>query len=181
MSQQRMSRTDWLELAFSALSADGPDGITIEALCRRSGKTKGAFYAHFKTIDACLDALADTWKKRFTIDLIAATPVGEAPAERLTDLNRLAVALDPRVEQGMRRLAIKEPIVRNVCVEVDRLRVAHLTELYAASVHYTRKDAEILARIEYAAFVGLQQLEPDARPETLHELFTAYVRLTRKP
>ena len=48
----RFSRTDWLALGLAALAEDGPLGLTIAALCRRAGKTKGSFYAHFPAIEA---------------------------------------------------------------------------------------------------------------------------------
>lgn len=159
---RRFSQKDWLDLGLEALAEAGPAGVTIEALCRRGGKTKGSFYAHFVTSEAYLSALAEHWREAYTRRLVEAADTGEHPDARLSVLDQMALRLDSRVEQGMRRLAANDTAVRRVCIEVDRERIAYLAGLHRASGRFDDKNALALARLEYAAFIGFQQIDTGA-------------------
>ena len=177
-ARPRFARRDWLELGLAALAEAGPAGVTLEALCARAGKTRGSFYAHFAGIEAFLAALAGHWRELFTEALIIAAEEKPRPAAKLDHLNHLAVRLDPRIEQGMRRLSAFDEGVAGICRAVDARRTAYLSALYRASGRYTGEEAEALARIEYAAFVGMQQTMPGASPEELLATYRAFLRLT---
>lgn len=43
----RFGRAEWLAIGRDALREGGPEALTIEALTRRAGKTRGSFYHHF--------------------------------------------------------------------------------------------------------------------------------------
>jgi len=159
---RRFSQKDWLDLGLEALAEAGPAGVTIEALCRRGGKTKGSFYAHFVTSEAYLSALAGHWREAYTRRLVEAADTGEQPDARLSLLDQMALRLDSRVEQGMRRLAANDTAVMRVCTEVDRERIAYLAGLHRASGRFDDKNALALARLEYAAFIGFQQIDTGA-------------------
>ena len=176
----RFSRANWLELGLAALAEDGPAGLTIEALCRRAGKTKGSFYAHFSAIEAYLAALAGHWRENFTLRLMQAADQGEAAGERLIALDRMALALDFRVERGMRRLAQLDAGVAATCTAVDRERIGYLARLHEEAGR-TPEEALALARVEYAAFVGFQQLDLGLSPQGLHECYRSFMRLLARP
>ncbi|MFN3260463.1 MAG: helix-turn-helix domain-containing protein [Pikeienuella sp.] len=57
----RLGREDWLALGRAAIEEEGPSGLTVEALTRRAGKTRGSFYHHFESQGAFLRALAAAW------------------------------------------------------------------------------------------------------------------------
>lgn len=59
---KRFSRQDWLDAGVSALSEDGVGAVTIDALCRRVGKTKGSFYSHFPTMSDFIRQLGERWR-----------------------------------------------------------------------------------------------------------------------
>jgi AcrR family transcriptional regulator len=176
--KRRFARADWLDLGLEALAEAGPAGVTLEALCARAGKTRGSFYAHFASLPGFLAALAERWRETFTEALIVAAEQEVRTALRLDSLGRLAVHLDPRIEQGMRRLASLDNGVSRICRAVDERRSAYLAALYAASGRYSPDEAEALARIEYAAFVGFQQIWPDAAPDELLSAYRIFIRLT---
>ncbi len=156
-----------------------PDTVlTVDEICRRAAKTVGGFYFHFAGIDDYLASLARHWRVKFTDALIEQTGAAMPPAERLDRLNYLAVHLDHAVEQGMRRLAAREPQVAGIVRAVDRRRIGYLTELYASSDRFTAASAQALARIEYAAFVGMQQTEADTSADELLELYQEFLKLT---
>jgi AcrR family transcriptional regulator len=178
---KRLRRSDWLALGLSALAEQGPAGLTIEALCRRAGKTKGSFYAHFPAIEAYLAALAGHWRETFTLRLMQETDKGGPAQDRLIALDRMALALDVGVEQGMRRLAQLDPGVAATCAEVDRERIGYLESLHGESGRFTPEEALALARIEYAAFVGFQQLDLGLSPQELHDCYGSFMRLLLRP
>jgi AcrR family transcriptional regulator len=175
----RFRRVDWLMLGLTALAEQGPGGLTIEALCRRAGKTKGSFYAHFPAIEAYLSALAGHWRETYTLRLMQEVDKGAVAQDRLIALDRMALALDVRVEQGMRRLAQLDAGVAATCAEVDRERIGYLEKLHGKSGRFMPDEALALARVEYAAFIGFQQLDLGLSPDDLHECYRSFTRLLR--
>ncbi|AZO76299.1 MULTISPECIES: TetR/AcrR family transcriptional regulator [unclassified Bosea (in: a-proteobacteria)] len=173
----RFRRSDWLALGLTALAEQGPAGLTIEALCRRAGKTKGSFYAHFPAIEAYLAALASHWRETYTLRLMQEADKGKAAQERLIALDRMALALDVHVEQGMRRLAQLDASVAAICAEVDRERIGYLEKLHGESGRFTPQETLALARVEYAAFIGFQQLDLGLSPQELHDCYRTFMRL----
>lgn len=180
-SPRRFRLNDWLALGLDALAEQGPAGLTIEALCRRAGKTKGSFYAHFPAIETYLAVLAAHWRETHTLRLMQAADGVEATQHRLIALDRMALALDFRVEQGMRRLAQLDPGVAATCAEVDRERVGYLEKLHGESGRFAPQEALALARIEYAAFIGFQQLDLGLSPQDLHDCYGTFMRLLHRP
>ena len=175
--KRRLTRENWLEMGLAML-ADPATVINVEEVCRKAGKTIGGFYFHFEGIDDYLHALAELWRKRFTDDLVRATHSALPSPKRLDLLNYLAVHLDANVEQGIRRLSAREPAVAGIVREVDAERTGYLADLYEASGSFTSAQASALARIEYAAFVGMQQTEIDSSPEELLALYKQFLALT---
>ncbi|MCP4561199.1 MAG: TetR/AcrR family transcriptional regulator [Bosea sp.] len=178
---RRFRLNDWLALGLDALAQQGPSGLTIEALCRRAGKTKGSFYAHFPAIEAYLAALAGHWRETHTLRLMQDIDKGGPAQDRLIALDRMALALDVRVEQGMRRLAQLDPGVAATCAEIDRERIAYLEKLHGESGRFTPEETLTLARIEYAAFIGFQQLDLGLSPQELHDCYGTFMRLLVRP
>ncbi len=178
VAARRFSQRDWLDLGLAALAEAGPAGVTIEALCRRGGKTKGSFYAHFVTGEAYLTALAEHWREAYTRRLVEAADTGKQPDARLSLLDQMALRLDSRVEQGMRRLAASDIAVMRVCTQVDRERIAYLAGLHRASGRFDEKNALALARLEYAAFVGFQQIDTGAGGAGAAESYQLFLGLT---
>lgn len=181
MKTARASAQFWVDVAVKALSEDGPDALTIDALCQRTEKTKGSFYAHFDNYDAFMAALAAYWRES-NADAVMRAVEGEASlGDRLALLNHLAVRLDVKLDLGMRRLADRSQLIREAVAEVDRARVSYLAGLYQAIANYSEQEASDLATIEYAAYVGLQQIDPAREPYELDRLYNVFVRLTSRP
>lgn len=172
----RFGKDDWLDLGLKALGEKGPDGLTIDALTARAGKTRGSFYHHFESMDVYRTALGQHWRRTYTDDIIEKVNKRGADDGRLDHLNRLAAWLDPQVEQGMRALAGGDPAIARVVHEVDEVRVAFIEKLYGAETRFSGDDAKALARIEYAAFIGFQTMA--LPPADSIKLYEAFMRLT---
>lgn len=174
----RLTKQGWLEIGMAAMSEVGPDGLTIDAICERAQKTRGSFYHHFKSTDDYLATLLEWWKQTFTLKIIEKTEKLSRPAEKHDHLNHLAAHLDPRAEQAFRQLAARDEKAALVVHEVDKIRVAYLTRLYEQSPHYTISQAGIIAKTEYAAWVGFQLIEPNATPAQMLEMYQGFLALT---
>lgn len=165
----RFSREDWLELALRQLAERGPAGLTVQALCARAERTRGSLYHHFADHDALLDALLAYWAERDTMRLIDRVGRDGDPAH----LNALTSTLDPDLEVGIRRLASQHPRLRSALGDVDQARIAFLVALYRDRLG---EHAPLVAQLEYAAFIGLQQLEPRPSPADQTALYAGFAR-----
>ncbi len=177
----KVTRRDWLELGLTALAEAGPAALTIDALCVRAARSKGSFYHHFGAIDAYLEALADYWRERDTEEIIRLASAPEAADARLGALNRLTSHLDRRLEQGMRRLAAEAPAVQAIAQAVDKRRIGYLIKLHRETGDFGAEEAELLAQVTYAAFVGFQVISPEMPPEVSREAYLKFMALVRKP
>jgi AcrR family transcriptional regulator len=176
----RVRHDDWLELGLAALAEAGPEALTIDALCQRAQRTKGSFYHHFETIDAYRLELAEFWRKRDTEAIIAATSEARLATENLDALSRLTSHLDRTTEQGMRRLGAVDQTVADIIRTVDRRRIGHLVRLYIATGEFAPENAELLAQVTYAAFVGFQVIAPEMKPEVSQQAYLKFMNLLKR-
>ena len=160
----RRSREDWARLGLDALVEEGPEGLTVARMCARAGCTRGSLYHHFDSQSALVDATMEAWRASCTEALVAATPPGEGALEKL---QALSMAIDPTLEQAVRRLVAQTPRLQPFLHDVDSQRVAHSTHLFEQA-GLSASDARCRAEVEYAAFLGFQQLA--LTPDRLGEL-----------
>jgi len=173
----RFGKGDWIDIGLAALASRDEGATTMAAICRQAGKTRGPFYYHFENIEDFWIQTARIWQKRFTGDLIKSTSGNLPSSKRLDQLNTLVARLDPTIEQGMRSLAVRQPAVADIVQSADAARVDYLTRLYRGA-GLPQVDAASIARIEYAAFVGMLQTETDTSPEDIQNLYSDFLRLT---
>ena len=173
---KRLNREGWVSFGIHALKNDGPEALTVEELCSLAGKTRGSFYFHFTTIDDFLHALTNHWVEEFTDQIVERA--AEPAYERQDLLNQLAGRLDPKLEQGMRRLAARNNSIAGIVNRADTDRISYLTRLYSLSGAYSEDDAEALAKIEYAAFTGFQLTMPDMSIDESRGLYEQFLKLT---
>lgn len=174
-SVKRLAKTDWIELALKVLTTDGPEALTVASLCKKAQRTRGSLYHHFTDHDALLDAVVNAWAQGSTHALVQQTPPGPGASKRL---QVLTMKIDPRLEQAIRRLVERVPRLRSSITQVDRGRVNHLAALHRAEGQDT-SDARAQAEIEYAAFLGFQQLQlAPGRQAKLYEWFSGRLGLS---
>jgi AcrR family transcriptional regulator len=172
----RLARADWLRLGLEAVRAPHPEALTVESLCQAAGRTRGSFYHHFAGVEDFLEAVLDSWEASFTDRLIAEAGREPEPGRKLHALDALAALLDRDVEQGVRRLAGRLPAMAPRIARVDARRIAFLESLYAG-LALSPEDTAVLARVEYAAFLGFQQLEPAVIGRSPAELYAHYLKM----
>lgn len=171
----RTTRTHWLEEGLIILRESGEAGLTVERLCVGLDRTKGSFYHHFRDMEAYLDGLLEHWEAKHTSAPILAAAAGIGFAERRRRLDESVLALDMKLDVSVRAWALRDPRARSAVLRVDTRRIDYLTELYALA-HGKGPLARQLADLEYAAFVGAQQLLPGLSGRRSHALHMALKR-----
>ena len=93
----------WFETGLRLLVAEGPSALTIERLCRETGKTKGSFYHHFSGQEGFRAGLIDWWKthRSAAADRAMRRWAAARPAVEAMDRERIeARALQISVDEG---------------------------------------------------------------------------------
>ena len=153
------TRATLVEAATQLFLEQGVDGPSLDAICERAGYTRGAFYVHFGSRDALLDAVVE----KAMADFLDAM-VGEDDDVALDALVASFVrALGDRRHPGTRLRASQ---VLEACARSPTLRFKYLALLVTA------RD-RIAATVRRSQARGL--VREGVRPEPLAELLLALV------
>ena len=173
----RFRKSDWLELGWTQLSETGPDGLKIDTLCARCGRSKGSFYHHFKDFGVFLSELTDLWVKRQTTDLMAAFDPTKPVQPQMDAMVEQIIAMDYRFELGIRELARRDPLVEARLKDVDRMRMDFTAQIYQLRFGVDADEAARMAELEYAVLNGLFVRDPDISAERQIALYQTYEEL----
>jgi AcrR family transcriptional regulator len=166
----RSTRQDWLDEGLAVLRTEGDQGLTVEALCARMGRTKGSFYHHFAGRDDFVVRLLEHWEQTFTGRIIEELEPVRDPVERLRALGeRTASEVDLRLERTIRVWSDREPAAAVVVERVDREREGYLCRQLEAAIGDPRR-ARLAARAHMALLVGTEMLYQDLSRAELREL-----------
>jgi AcrR family transcriptional regulator len=173
-----LTAVDWAEAALQLIAEAGLGALTVEALARRLGVTKGSFYWHFRGRSDLLAAALDRWEQRATGDNIRGLDAVSDPHTRL-ELMLEAAAQPPRARSLYAALAeaAEDPVVGQVLNRVASARIDYLERCYRA-LGLAEPDAEAKAVLAYAAYRGLLQLAHEA-PGALPSRWSAYAAASR--
>lgn len=146
----------------------------MEPICKAAGLTRGSFYHHFDDHESFLTGLARRWLKAQTEDLAAAVDPKVPASDQNAALTEAAIAIDYKLELGIRELGRRLPAAGEIIRQADAMRLAIVSQLYQARYGLDATVADQFAYIEYAAFSGIILLEPDIpadRRKALADLF----------
>lgn len=155
----RTRRDDWIEAGFELLRTAGEHAMTIERLCTALDRTKGSFYHHFENAADFAAAVLEAWEQRHTDVPIAAASRHDGVAERRRTLDATVKQLDWSLDLAVRGWGLREALAREAVARVDRRRIDYLEGLLPRRVAPARRRA--IATLEYAAFLGAMQLDPN--------------------
>lgn len=171
----RLSADDWAREALDQIAEQGVASVAVEPLARRLGVTKGSFYWHFPSRDALLQAALERWERDEQTAYGALEAIDDA-TERLRTLFRL-IAHHNKTHIIYSELlkAAGHPAVDAVLGHVLERRIGFLfTSFRQAGL--SQKDALNRARMTYAMYVGVLQLElPKFQARQPIEGFDGYV------
>ena len=176
----RKTKRDWFVSGINILLADGPQGLTIDALCQSLKVTKGSFYHHFGNYEKFKQQFLAYYEREGTLNIIerlADLPSAEA---KLQELLTSAVnfsnrqAEDPDV--AMRAWALQDTAVRQTQLRVDSRRREYVKSL-CEEIAGDAAQAKTIANLLYAVLVGSEQMQPPIIGAELQHLFNECLRL----
>jgi AcrR family transcriptional regulator len=188
----RLTRDDWLDVAFQAVVKGGFDSAKVLTLADALGVTRGSFYWHFADHAELINALVDRWKAReIEIDLhLQATALDDPQAdlEKLLDaaLEHAGVHLENmRFELALRGQGRRVPEIAQMLVEIDQCRM-RLFETKFLRLTGDPKAASDLASLFYISIVGSYQAlsRPNSTPQTkayFKRIIASYLVNKQKP
>lgn len=148
-----------MEQGFVVLREGGEAALTIDRLCKDLGRTKGAFYHHFADVTVYTDALLAAWEERNSAVPIVRAEVAGERSRRRSGSDGSARTLDVPLDRSFRAWGLRDARARQFVARIDDRRIAHLASNYPTAIPLAMRRK--LARLEYAVFVGVQQLYPD--------------------
>ncbi len=172
----RLTSDDWELAALAAIAEQGVGSLSVEALARQLGVTKGSFYWHFRTREALLGAALGRWERYGEAEIIRPIEQMPDPSKRLPELfRRVAHELQTHRVYAALLKALDHAQVVPVIARVSQRRMDFLTAIYRES---GLKPAQALnrARLTYSAYVGFLQLNfTPGLPRLTHEDYDDYV------
>ena len=177
-SQTRLSRSDWLEAARSALIAGGIESVKVDRLAKMLNVTRGGFYWHFTDRKDLLDALLEHWERQtnqmFESVLIQDHADGAAEFTALANAWIEEDAYSPAYDSAVRDWARNSDHVAKAVRRVDNHRIEILQRIFK-DLGYAENEAFIRARITYFHQVGYYTLGLDESKEARRGLLPDYV------
>jgi AcrR family transcriptional regulator len=179
LGEPTLTEADWAEAALQMIAESGLGALTVDALARRLGVTKGSFYWHFRGRAELLTAALARWEQRTTTEAMKgldAIPDASARLELLLD----ASSQPPRSRSLYAALAeaAEDPVVRQSLNRVASARIGYLDSCYRA-LGLAPPLARARALLAYAAYRGLLQLAHEA-PSALPKDWSNYPALVRE-
>ncbi|MDD3039254.1 TetR/AcrR family transcriptional regulator [Bacteroides sp.] len=170
---KKVDKEQWFIVGLDVLAKDGFARITIDNLCGLLQITKGAFYHHFKNIDGYIDALMKYWLNQNTIQVIEEADKLPSAKERIEFIGNAVIQRLHKSEQVIRAWGFSSPIVKKYVQQVDDLRIEYSTK-QRVLLGLSEEEAKNITVLEYAIFVGGQQLFPDMDKKELEQLYLFY-------
>lgn len=154
MSDDRLSKQDWVKAGLEGLAQSGVNALKADTLAKTLGVSRGSFYWHFKNVSEFHAAVLAIWEQRSTEDVIALVEreTGE-PVARLHRLARHVFAGDGALERQVRAWASQDKVAAVIQDRVDRRRIGYVTKLFVGA-GLSRGIAEARARFVYLALIG---------------------------
>lgn len=172
---KKVDKEQWFIVGLDVLAKDGFARITIDNLCGLLQITKGAFYHHFKNIDGYIDALMKYWLNHNTIQVIEEADKLPSAKERIEFIGNAVIQRSHKSEQVIRAWGFSNSIVQKYVQLVDKLRIEYSTKQRVV-LGMSEDESKNTTVLEYAIFVGGQQLFPDMDKKELEQLYLFYCK-----
>lgn len=158
------TRDDWLEAARIALLRGGVEAVSVSALAREKGLSRGAFYWHFDTRDALLQALLRVVARRATVTILESLPFMSFEDGMLALLDQIfapnEASQDAAIHlKALQRWADTEEEIRDQLVECEEQRDQAIQRFLLAS-DYPNSEARVRAMIIACALKYEQVQKP---------------------
>ncbi len=175
----RRTQRDWLLAGFEIVTAEGRDGLKLEALCSRMGVTRGSFYHHFRDLADYRTQLLELYRREGTLRIIEVVDQEATPRGRLERLLGMIVDLsseDWNAEPAIRAWALQDAEVRDVQKAIDARRVEYVEQLLA-QMGAEPARARLLSEFLYALLIGCEQMHPPVYGARLRAVFDEFLSM----
>ena len=168
---KKQEASAWVREGLTVLAELGPEGLTIDELCRRLHLTKGSFYHHYANRSVYISAVLAFWEQEMTAHVIEVSEQEGTAQQRLRRLTQISTTFEhERVETIIRAWASQDETVRLYQERVDRKRLQYLSEL-CGTILENPDDGLALAQIFYTMYVGAQHIFPPVGGKDLQQLY----------
>jgi AcrR family transcriptional regulator len=145
---------DWIQAAFSRLSAQGVESVRVEILARDLGATKGSFYWHFKDREDLLLRMLLQWEEEEMRWLEAARePNSGAAARWARFIDRSGSPDHARLEVSFRAWARRDERIASRVATVEAKRRGHIVSVLR-DVGFTPSSAERWSEVALLVYLG---------------------------
>lgn len=165
----------WVAAAIQEIAEAGVSTLSVQAVARRLGVSKGGFYHHFADRRQLLQAALARWEEQFVSSLADQFDTMADPRQRLHRLLLHAgLELEPTVIVRL-MAAVDDPDVAATLGRAAESRLALLTRIFA-EIGFAPSVARTRAVLAYSAYLGLTELRSHAPPElTNRERMREYI------
>lgn len=164
MTSKKLNTQDWIQAAFRALTAGGPEAIKAEAIARQLKVSKGSFYWHFSNVDALKTEMLEHWYKGATDDIISGLESkAQTPKDKLAQLVDITASDNSElyggvsVEATIRDWGKYSTQAGSMVKKVDQHRMAFVHRQFS-DYGYNDEQSKAYAGILYAGLIGLKTL-----------------------
>ena len=144
----RLSRRNWLDAALDLLHNDGINSVTVEALAKQLGITRGSFYHHFKDRKDLSNEMLEYWKRKWTVEI--RDTVAALGLDGMQSLVALGNLIKHREAAGydvaVRAWAVHDEHAKEVVREADKTRLDFIRSQFKR-IGFERLDLENRSRL----------------------------------
>lgn len=151
-ASSRLTRDDWIDAAWTALSEGSIDTVKVDRLAKRLKVTRGSFYWHFKKREELIDAVVDRWLQRLgrTLAVQHLLDAAKPASERLWDVYEYVIRTVSGPQSVFLRIAaIDDRILSDRMAAEDRERIEGYRILFA-EMGLAERDAADFAEAFYS-------------------------------
>ena len=129
----RLSREDWLARALDALAEQGERVLSVDALVREIGVSRGSFYWHFKDRTDFVRQLVRYWAETYTenVPKHVETVAGTASDRLMALMNLVFHGRITRYDIAVRSWATHDPTAARLVKQVDQFRTDYVRSQFA--------------------------------------------------
>lgn len=158
--QNDRTKGRFFDAGMDILAENGFGSLKLASLCRRVNVTTGAFYHSFDNWQDFTRQLVEHWHTERTLRTAELARAEVDPEQRVEMLLRVGVSLPHSAEAAIRVWASVDPEVAKVQHDVDRERLAAVTDAFLAMTGDPEESAD-LARAAFYLLVGFEQSTDD--------------------
>ncbi len=174
MSDDRLTRDDWVKAGLKALAREGASSLKADRLARELGVSRGSFYWHFADVGAFHAAVLEGWKAVAYENIVAG--LEHIEGERLATLVAGALKSDTKLEKAVRAWAAHDAAARAMVKAVDTRRIGYMEDELVA-LGLAKSTAAARARVIYWSWLGsFLEGEPPGK-EMLEDVARELLRL----